>query len=40
MRPTGDPKMNLDHLVAQVIPVAALAIAAVGTFAVFAAYFH
>lgn len=32
--------MNFDHLIAQVVPAAALAIAAVGTFAVFAAYFH
>lgn len=31
---------NFDHLVAQVIPVAALAIAVAGTFAVFAAYFQ
>lgn len=32
--------MNFDHLVAQVIPAAALAIAVAGTFAVFAAYFQ
>jgi hypothetical protein len=32
--------MNFDHLLAQIVPVAALAVAAVGTFAVFAAYFH
>jgi hypothetical protein len=32
--------MNFDHLVAQVAPVAAIAIAAAGTFLVFAAYFQ
>lgn len=32
--------MNFDHLVAQVVPVVALAVAAGGTFLVFAAYFQ
>lgn len=32
--------MNVDHLIARIVPAAALAIAVGGTFLVFAAYFQ
>jgi len=32
--------MNIDHLIAQVLPAAACVVAVAGTFLVFSAYFH
>ncbi len=32
--------MNFDHLIAQIVPLAALAVAAAGTLLVFAAYYQ